>query len=104
MCTSILDLWCSNIYLTIKFHHQTVRAFLPAMMKTNHGHIVAVASILGTDGLPKLTEYCSTKFAVNGFMLSLRRELDQQGFNGIHCTIVNPFVIDTELFQGVTIR
>ena len=83
---------------------QTVRAFLPAMMKTNHGHIVAVASILGTDGLAYLTEYCATKYAVNGFMQSLRREIDLQGFDGIHCTTVNPFVIDTELFQGVTIR
>ena len=60
------------------------------MMKTNHGHIVAIASILGTDGVAWLTEYCSTKFAVNGFMQSLRREVALQGFDGIHCTIVEP--------------
>eukprot|EP00795_Rhopilema_esculentum_P006865 gene6865-12464_t len=85
-------------------HFWTTRAFAPAMIKSNHGHIVAVASILGTDGLAQLTEYCATKYAVNGFMQSLRREFDFQGYDGIHCTTVNPFVIDTELFQGVTIR
>ncbi len=74
------------------------------MMRNNHGHIVAVASILGTDGLGKLTDYCSTKYAVNGFMQSLRREMGLVGRDQIHFTTVNPFVINAELFQGVTIR
>ncbi len=74
------------------------------MVKKNHGHIVAIASILGTDGLGKLTDYCSTKFAVNGFMQSLRREMILLGCDNVHCTTVNPFVINAELFQGVTIR
>ena len=60
-------------------------------MKTNHGHVVGVASILETDGLAQLTEYCSTKYAVNGFMQSLRKEFALQGYDGIHCTTVNPF-------------
>jgi len=104
----ILDLSEDDIEATfdvnILAHFWTVRAFLPAMMKANHGHIVSVASILGTDGLGHLTEYCATKYAANGFMESLRRELDLEGFDRIYCTTVNPFVIDTELFQGVTIR
>eukprot|EP00794_Sanderia_malayensis_P015349 gene15349-16925_t len=82
----------------------TTRAFLPSMIKKNHGHIVAVASILGTDGLGMLTDYCSTKFAVIGFMQSLRREMTLLGRNNIHCTTVNPFVINAELFQGVSLR
>jgi all-trans-retinol dehydrogenase (NAD+) len=39
----------------------TVRAFLPAMMERDSGHIVTVASAAGLAGTAKLTDYCSSK-------------------------------------------
>ncbi|WP_293301749.1 SDR family oxidoreductase [Pedobacter sp. UBA4863] len=47
---------------------------LPEILKTN-GSIVGVSSIAGYRGLPGRTGYSSSKFAMNGFMESLRTEL-----------------------------
>uniref|UniRef100_A0A2K6UXU5 Estradiol 17-beta-dehydrogenase 11 n=1 Tax=Saimiri boliviensis boliviensis TaxID=39432 RepID=A0A2K6UXU5_SAIBB len=49
---------CSNredIYNSAK---KTTKAFLPAMMKNNHGHIVTVASAAGHTVVPFLLAYC----------------------------------------------
>jgi len=43
-----------------------LKAFLPSMIKKNHGHIVAVSSVGGLIGIPYATIYCPSKFAVNG--------------------------------------
>uniref|UniRef100_A0A2K6UY01 Estradiol 17-beta-dehydrogenase 11 n=1 Tax=Saimiri boliviensis boliviensis TaxID=39432 RepID=A0A2K6UY01_SAIBB len=39
-------------------HFWTTKAFLPAMMKNNHGHIVTVASAAGHTVVPFLLAYC----------------------------------------------
>lgn len=36
------------------------------MLENNHGHIVTIASAAGLTGLPKLVDYCSSKFAAVG--------------------------------------
>jgi short-subunit dehydrogenase len=51
------------------------REFLGDMMQTKQGHIVNIASACGQMGAYRLTDYCSTKFAVVGFTESLRMEL-----------------------------
>ncbi len=43
------------------------REFLPDMIRCNKGHIVNVSSVCGVVGGYKLTDYCSSKFAVTGF-------------------------------------
>jgi short-subunit dehydrogenase len=53
---------------------------LPHITK-NKGSIVAVSSIAGFRGLPGRTGYSASKFAVNGFMESLRTELLNTGVN-----------------------
>ncbi len=53
---------------------------LPHIAK-NNGSIVAVSSIAGFRGLPGRTGYSASKFAVNGFMESLRTELLNTGVN-----------------------
>jgi all-trans-retinol dehydrogenase (NAD+) len=81
----------------------TVRAFLPAMMERDSGHIVTVASAAGLAGTAKLTDYCSSKFAAVGFDESLRLELKKQGSNVV-TTVVCPFYINTGMFDGVKTR
>lgn len=49
-------------------------AFLPAMMKKNSGHVVALSSMAGICGLNNLVPYCGAKFAVRGIMEALREE------------------------------
>ncbi|XP_077990463.1 epidermal retinol dehydrogenase 2-like [Glandiceps talaboti] len=79
----------------------TLKAFLPSMMTNNHGHIVTIASIAGSLPCPGLVEYCASKFAAVGLHDTLVVELAGQGLSGIHTTLVQPFWIDTGMFDGV---
>jgi len=47
----------------------------------NKGSIVGVSSIAGFRGLPGRSGYSASKFAVNGFLESLRTELKDKGVN-----------------------
>lgn len=53
---------------------------LPEILKTK-GTIVGVSSIAGYRGLPGRTGYSASKFAMNGFIESLRTELLKTGVN-----------------------
>ena len=55
----------------------------------------------GLTGNVSLTDYCSAKFAAVGLEESLRLELDFDGYNGMHSTIVCPFFMNTRMFKGV---
>ncbi len=45
------------------------KAFLPAMMTDNSGHIVTIASAAATYGAPKMTDYVASKWAAFGILL-----------------------------------
>jgi all-trans-retinol dehydrogenase (NAD+) len=103
----LLELSAADIERTFQvnaialFH--TVRAFLPAMLEDDSGHIVTIASAAGLAGTAKLTDYCSSKFAAVGFDESLRFELKQQG-SKVVTTVVCPFYVATDMFAGVNTR
>lgn len=76
------------------------REFLPDMIAENKGHIVNISSTLGCFGAYKLTDYCTTKFAVNGFTEALRVELKTHNpDNKIEVSLVVPFHVKTKLFN-----
>lgn len=81
----------------------TTRAFLPGMLQRGAGHVVNIASAAGLAGVPRLTDYSASKFAVVGFDESLRLELSSQGAKVI-TTLVCPFYIDTGMFRGARTR
>jgi short-subunit dehydrogenase len=97
------DLEIQNIFnVNILAHFWFIREFLPAMIKNNKGHICNVASVCGLVGSYKLTDYCSTKFAVVGLTESIRSELKAtNSWNRIQTTLVCPFHVKTKLFSGV---
>ncbi len=70
------------------------RAFLPQIVENNEGAVVNVASIFGLIGVPGVSAYCTTKFAVKGFTESLMVEFHKSPI-GIHC--VMPGGIDTAI-------
>lgn len=82
-------------------HFWTVKAFLPAMLERNHGHVVTVASAAGIFGTARLADYCASKFGAVGFNESLRAELVTRGCKGVNTTVVCPFFINTGMFEGV---
>lgn len=80
---------------------KTLKAFLPSMMASNHGHLVSIASLAGINGNARMTDYCASKFAAVGIEESVRLELRTGGFTGINSTVVCPFYINTGMFAGV---
>jgi all-trans-retinol dehydrogenase (NAD+) len=84
-------------------HFWTVKAFLPDMVKSNSGHIVTIASAGGIVGSAGLVDYAASKFAAFGFDEALRAELKKQKLN-IHTTVVCPYFMKGEMFEGVKTR
>jgi len=70
--------FCGTVYCT-KFA-------LPYILE-NQGHIIGISSIAGYRGLPGRTGYSASKFAMNGFLESLRTELL---YSGVHVMTVAP--------------
>ncbi|XP_019520078.1 PREDICTED: short-chain dehydrogenase/reductase family 16C member 6-like [Hipposideros armiger] len=85
-------------------HFWTCKAFLPAMMEANHGHLVCISSVAGLIGINGLTDYCSSKFAAFGFAESLFLELKMIQKSNIKTTIVCPYFIKTGMFDGATTK
>ncbi len=96
-----------QIELTIQVNTMALfwvtKAFLPGMMQRNSGHVVTVGSASGMVGVSRLVEYSASKHAAIGFDESLRMELAELA-PGVRTTIVNPYYIDTGMFDGVTTR
>lgn len=83
-------------------HFWLCKEFLPEMIELNKGHIVNISSVCGLMGAYKLTDYCSSKFAVVGFTESLRVELKTVNpDNQIVVSTVCPFHVKTKLFNGI---
>uniref|UniRef100_A0A8C9A2D6 Estradiol 17-beta-dehydrogenase 11 n=1 Tax=Prolemur simus TaxID=1328070 RepID=A0A8C9A2D6_PROSS len=81
-------------------HFWTTKAFLPAMMESNHGHIVTVASLAGHTAVPFLLAYCSSKFAAVGFHKGLTEELAALKRTGVKTTCLCPNFINTGFIKN----
>jgi len=79
------------------------RAFLPAMIERDAGHIVNVASAAGLIGTCEQTDYAGSKHAAVGFDEALRMELRRLAPH-VRNTVVCPYYIDTGMFAGVRTR
>ena len=72
------------------------KAFLSSMLARKNGHIVNVASLAASFGIPGLAAYCGSKFAMLGFSESLSHEL--RG-TGVGITVVSPVGVRTNFFD-----
>ncbi|XP_073924756.1 epidermal retinol dehydrogenase 2 isoform X1 [Castor canadensis] len=90
--------------VNFKAHLWTYKAFLPAMVANNHGHLVCISSSAGLVGINGLADYCASKFAAVGFAESMFLETFAEKQTGIKTTIVCPFFIKTGMFEGCTTR
>ena len=70
------------------------RAVLPIMRKQRSGHIISISSGAGLVGFEFCSAYAASKFGLEGWMESLRPEVEPFG---IHTTIVNPGFFRTKL-------
>ncbi|WP_030621259.1 SDR family NAD(P)-dependent oxidoreductase, partial [Streptomyces fulvoviolaceus] len=77
------------------------RSVLPVLRKQRAGHIITLSSSAGIIGQEFCVAYAASKFAVEGWMESLR--YDVEPYN-IHTTVVEPGFFRTELLvDGSTI-
>jgi NADP-dependent 3-hydroxy acid dehydrogenase YdfG len=72
----------------------TLFPFIPQMMRQQHGHLVAIASVAGYRALPGSTTYAATKIAVRALMEGYGWELRR---HGILTTTINPGFVVSEL-------
>ncbi|MFJ7193981.1 MULTISPECIES: SDR family oxidoreductase [unclassified Streptomyces] len=70
------------------------RAVLPVMRAQRSGHIVTISSVAGLVGQEFCVAYAASKFGVEGWMESLRYDVEPYG---ITTTIVEPGFFRTEL-------
>ncbi|NXJ95567.1 RDHE2 dehydrogenase, partial [Corythaixoides concolor] len=89
-----------TMQVNVMAHFWICKAFLPAMIACNHGHLVTIASAAALAGSSHLTDYCASKFAAYGFAESVDFEMKNLGKTGVKTTIVCPFVINTGMFHG----
>ena len=72
------------------------RAVLPVMRKQRSGHVVSISSTAGLVGQEFCSAYAASKFAVEGWMESIRFEIEPFG---ICTTIVEPGFFRTDLLE-----
>jgi NAD(P)-dependent dehydrogenase (short-subunit alcohol dehydrogenase family) len=72
------------------------RAVLPVMRKQRSGHVVTITSTGGIVGQEFCSAYSASKFGLEGWMESLRFEVEPFG---IHTTIVEPGFFRTDLLE-----
>ena len=66
------------------------------MLDKKSGHIVNVASVAASFGLPGIASYCASKFAMLGFSEGLKHELNG---SGVGVTVVSPIMVRTDFFD-----
>ncbi|NUS43051.1 MAG: SDR family oxidoreductase [Mycobacteriaceae bacterium] len=73
------------------------RLALQRFASRGSGHLINIASLAGTAGMPGLATYCASKHAVVGFTEAVHLELVD---TGVRATAVLPGVVRTELSAG----
>ncbi len=97
---SVLDLSIEEIESQMETNYfgmiYCTKNFLPLMLKKKSGHVVNVASVAASFGLPGIASYCASKFAMLGFSEGLKHELSG---TGVGITVVSPIMVKTDFFE-----
>jgi short-subunit dehydrogenase len=73
------------------------KVFLDCMIERNSGHIINIASLAASFGIPGMAAYCGSKFAMLGFSESLNQELKK---TRIKVSVINPIGVKTNFFNN----
>lgn len=92
------DLFDKVMDLNVKGIYNCSKAVVEIMEKKGKGVILNTSSMVSITGQPSGIAYPTSKFAVNGFTLSLAREL---GPKGIRVNAVAPGITNTDMMQAV---
>lgn len=75
------------------FH--TLKAFLPAMLERKRGVVAVMSSDWGRSASALVSAYCASKWALEGMIRSLSRELPL----GVAAVLVDPGNVDTDMLR-----
>ena len=75
------------------------KGVLRGMMKTRHGRIITIGSVVGETGNAGQTNYAAAKAGLGGFTRSLAREV---GSRGVTVNLVCPGFIDTDMTAALS--
>ena len=95
------EIFAKVMDLNIKGVYNCTRAAVEYMEKQGSGVILSTSSMVSIYGQPSGVAYPTSKFAVNGFTVSLAREL---GPKGIRVNAVAPGIIETDMMRAVPLE
>lgn len=75
--------------------YEVLRAFLPTMLSSQHGVLIAFSSGAGRRGVAEISGYCASKWAVEGMLKSVAKELPV----GMAAIPLNPGAVNTDMLQ-----
>jgi len=89
--------WDRVLRINLDSHAQFTRELLPSLLARRDAHVLNVCSMFGLLAMPKLTAYCTSKYAMVGFSEALRVEY---GREGLGVTALCPGFVSTNLFAS----
>lgn len=92
-----LEQWHQMFETNVDSIFYLCKNIIPIMKQNGKGHIINIASTAALEGMPQVSVYCGTKWAVKGITESLWREL--RDFN-IKVTCVYPGSTKTDFFRN----
>jgi 3-oxoacyl-[acyl-carrier protein] reductase len=93
-----LEEWRQVIDTNLNGTFNVTKAFLVNFLKQKSGAIINISSVSGIEGLPRQSNYASSKGGINSFTKSLAREVGQYG---IRVNAVAPGFIKTDMVDGL---
>ena len=96
-----LEAYKDNFKLNFFAPVELIRSVLPGMKKKHFGQIINLFSGVGKRGLPGVSAYCSSKFALNGFSESLRVELMKDNIDVI---VFSPGLVETNFASNIVLH
>lgn len=91
--------WTAVIETNLSAVFRMSRAVLRGMMKTRHGRIINITSVVGASGNAGQANYAAAKAGVAGMTRALAREL---GSRNITVNCIAPGFIETDMTRGLS--
>lgn len=91
------DQWHEMFGTNVDGMFYCIKAVLPQMKQAQFGHIINIASTAALEGMPMVSGYCATKWAVKGLSESLFREVRD---HRIKVTCIYPGSTKTDFFRN----
>ena len=84
------------ININVKGVYNTIKEFVPNMIRMGKGTVVNFSSGWGRSTSPEVAPYCTSKWAIEGLSKSLAQDLQE----GMVSVALNPGVIDTNMLRS----